>query len=684
MLGLSVAGRLLLVVGTAITMVLLISGWYLTTSVGGKVDQLAKGEMESLLSSAEVAVQAYNEQLVQTAEHLSAVFGEAFSEDFALDPNQQVVGGESVPVLLNGNREIAGNFSSVDRFARDTGGNATIFVKRDNDFVRIITSVKKQDGSRAIGTLLSRSSPAYAANIAGNSFTGKVTLFGKRFITNYSPISNSQGEVIGIRYIGISFEESLKNLKNGLADIAVGENGYIFAVDSQQGESNGQFIIHPQHEGKNSLTSDRANVIATLLTQQQGNLQHSWPADESAGGEQWYTTFTPLPEFQWVIGVTKPLKELEAVSVWVRAQMLVTILITIVVVAVLLWYAVRRVISEPLSRAGQILKTIAAGDYSQDVVVKGKDEVAQLMIELKSMQQQVKDVLLQISRTSTELGCAAGDLSLASRQVADGSGEQGEAAAQIASTMEQLTVSIDSLAANAREVRDHSDSSYSQCERGAQVISRAGEKMLSISETVRSASDSISQLGSLSEQVSGIIEVIEMIAEQTNLLALNAAIEAARAGEQGRGFAVVADEVRSLAGRTTESAKEISTTVRSIQDGTRQAVDVMSGGVEQVNNGAELSNEAGGAIQEIKTSANSVKEMLEQISITLNQQADASTNVAQNVERIAVMTETNSQSVQEVAVSAKDLETMAENLRQLISRFNIGQTFSCESLRGTG
>jgi len=668
----SVAGRLSLVVSLAIITILSISGWFVTQNMGQYVVSLSAAKMDSVIQSSAVTIKAYNEQLETTAKHLSGVFGEAFPGKFTLDnSNTTNVAGQSVPVLSNAGSSIAENYTTVDRFATITGGNATIFVKRGDDFIRVITSVKKQDGSRAVGTLLDRTSPAYAKNINGEAFTGKVTLFGQQFVTNYTPIKDNQGRMIGIRYIGISFNDSLQNLMNGLSSLKVGKQGYVFVVDAKEGKDQGRFLLHPTAAGSNLANGPEGRFVLDMIQQRSGQLSHSWSAQGQTVSADWETRFTYIPELNWILAATEPVDDFNEAANWLSKQILLKTVLTIIVVSLVLWGAVKIMVSKPLNRAVNVLQNIADGDYSQDVVVTGKDETGKLMAALKQMQQQIRSILQEVASTAHELGIAAQNMSSASDQVAKGSTEQSEAASQIASTVEELTISVDSLAKNAEEAKDLSESSFNISEQGSQVIEQASAEMLSISTTVKSASDDISALGDLSNQVSGILEVIQTIAEQTNLLALNAAIEAARAGEQGRGFSVVADEVRNLAARTTGSASEIADTIASIQHGTADAVTVMTRGVEQVNNGAELSAKAGESIKAIRSSSHRVKEMFMEISIMLNEQSQASNNLAENVERIATMTDINSQAVQDVAGAAHELEVMADSLNQLLGRFRV-------------
>ncbi|AYC32976.1 methyl-accepting chemotaxis protein [Pseudomonas cavernae] len=670
----SIAWRLVLVVGAAITCILATSGGMLTQSIGARVGALKQANMQHLVHSALIMVKAYNRELEDRAKNLSALFGETFAGPFELDATQEMlVEGQRLPLLTQGGKPLAGDHHAVDRFAALTGGNATIFVKRGEDFVRVVTSVKKQDGSRAVGTLLDRASPAYARVIRGEAFTGKVNLFGRQFVTNYTPIKDSAGQIIGIRYIGIGFDESLQSLKDGLGALAIGQNGYIFALDAAAGDRRGAFVLHPALAGRNLDQESGGQFVAHLLQQGGGELVHQGPQQGRSGpvSGEWVTYFETIPELNWIVAATVPAEELSEVNRWLVRLMLAMTVLIIACAALVLVLAVRRLVGAPLAQAVVELEHIAAGDYSRAIKVTRDDEAGQLQRALQRMQQQVREVLVELTRTAGELAGAAGQTSAASARVAQGSAEQSHAAAQIASTIEELTVSVDRLAENAEEAKSLSESSYRTSEEGAQVIAQAGMEMQGISSSVSGAASDLDQLGEMSGQISTVLAVIEDIAKQTNLLALNAAIEAARAGEQGRGFAVVADEVRSLAGRTTTSAREISVTIADIQQSTQRAVGSMQAGVQRVEQGAALSTHAGESIQSIRDGSQRVMEVFSGISLMLKEQAQASNDVAENVERIAAMTETNTQSVRQVAEAARELEIMADSLKRLVASFRI-------------
>jgi hypothetical protein len=228
MLKKSLPMRLAASVSLALAIVFIISGYFISIAIGGFFSTNVNENLSLLSSSVKKSIEIYNDQLESNAVHLSGVFSQSFPGHFSINYNNIVdVEGQKVPSLLSNGLEIAGNYTQVDEFAEITGGNATIFVRRGNDFVRVVTSVIKEDGNRAVGTTLNHSSPAYEKNIKRESFTGKVELFGNRFITDYTPIKDISGNVIGIRYIGISFNQSLENLKNGIAELKIGEEGYL-------------------------------------------------------------------------------------------------------------------------------------------------------------------------------------------------------------------------------------------------------------------------------------------------------------------------------------------------------------------------------------------------------------------------------------------------------------------------
>jgi methyl-accepting chemotaxis protein len=239
----------------------------------------------------------------------------------------------------------------------------------------------------------------------------------------------------------------------------------------------------------------------------------------------------------------------------------------------------------------------------------------------------------------------------------------------MAAAVEQMTVGVDHIAKNAQDAQHYSGESDLVATQGGRIVEGVVKEISDIAETVNQSAAAVESLGQQSDQISAIVGTIKDIADQTNLLALNAAIEAARAGEAGRGFAVVADEVRKLAERTAKSTQEIAAMIGGIQSGTATAVSSMKRGVERVANGVEQAQLAGNTISQVQMQSRQVASAVSEITVALREQAAASTEIAQNVERIAQMAEENNAAAGNNAVTADNLSKLAENLSSEVARF---------------
>jgi methyl-accepting chemotaxis protein len=331
---------------------------------------------------------------------------------------------------------------------------------------------------------------------------------------------------------------------------------------------------------------------------------------------------------------------------------------------------ITRSITRPIGKMRTTMVSIGkTGDFTQRIAIESKDEIGQTVLAFNQLINNLQSTLHELHDGIDKLLDSSNGLSAASHQVATSSAHQSEASSSMAATVEEITVSINHVSESAREALEFSNKSGELSEKGGQIIHSAASEMKQIADTVRDTSISIEELGRQSTQISSIVQVIKEIAEQTNLLALNAAIEAARAGEQGRGFAVVADEVRKLAERTANATGEITGMIDNIQNTAGVAVDTMSGAVNQVSSGVALAESAGDAINQIKQGSTEVIRTVSDISIALVEQSSASNDVAVQVERVAQMTEENSAAAEETSLAAHHLAELAEKMRTTINQF---------------
>jgi aerotaxis receptor len=360
----------------------------------------------------------------------------------------------------------------------------------------------------------------------------------------------------------------------------------------------------------------------------------------------------------------------KAESTYQRAQVIFAglFLAGLAFVLSLAFLTVRR-ISVSLDAAGQAAEAIAAGDLARALPPAGGDEIGEMIAKLGAMRDALSQLIAGIAENARGLARAAGELSASAAGSAGTTEAQAEAAASMAASVEQLSVSIDQVEEHAREARAVTQDSSAQSGEGGRIIHEAAGEMQRIAEAVNGTAETLQDLEGYSGQISSIVQVIKDIADQTNLLALNAAIEAARAGEQGRGFAVVADEVRKLAERTAASTQEIGAMIDKIQQGTRKAVQEMESGVRRVSEGVELANRAGDSVTGIRESSQRVTHAVDDIGLALREQTVAARDIAQKVERIAQGSEENSAAVAQTAAAAQRVEAMAAELSALAGRF---------------
>jgi len=311
------------------------------------------------------------------------------------------------------------------------------------------------------------------------------------------------------------------------------------------------------------------------------------------------------------------------------------------------------------------------GDFTRRIPVNTEDEVGQTAKSFNQLMAALQQTLGQVLDSVAKVSDAARTLSSSSGQVASSSSSQSAATSAMAAAVEEMTVSINHVSDSAREAVDISRRSGKLSTEGGEIINKAASEMSQIAETVRHTAQAIEELGQHSNQISSIVQVIKDVADQTNLLALNAAIEAARAGEQGRGFAVVADEVRKLAERTTKATEEITQMISAMQHSAKAAVSTMGAADDQVSGGVALANQAGSAIVQIKDGAEQVVGVVNDISSALAEQSSASNDIASQVERVAQMTEENSAAAAETASAANNLQALANNMQAAVSRFKI-------------
>lgn len=328
-------------------------------------------------------------------------------------------------------------------------------------------------------------------------------------------------------------------------------------------------------------------------------------------------------------------------------------------------------ITRPLQRAVTLANQLAEGNLTASVTVHGKDETGMLLAAMEQMVAGLSRVIAEVKTTSDFITHSSEELSTAAHEVSIAIERQSSATTSSAAAIEELTVSIDHVAANAKDANEKVIEAGCIASVSGNDVTAASHQIRTVASAVDSSSQEIERLSESAMHIDNIATVIREIAEQTNLLALNAAIEAARAGEQGRGFAVVADEVRKLAERTTGSVKEIGAMIGNIQNNTKAAVSSMEQSGGAVSAVVSLSEKSSSSIAETCQATDLVVQSINEISAALNEQRIASTDLARNVEAIAQMSEENTAAIGSVADTAKSLASKSSDLRSAVAYFKL-------------
>ncbi|MDD5284307.1 MAG: methyl-accepting chemotaxis protein [Desulfuromonadaceae bacterium] len=678
----SLGVRLSLVQAAIILVVMGIFTIVLSSSITKRLEKRSETELSQQSLLVLNSMSSYHASLADSAGKLIAVFRTYFSDSFSLDQSKTIlIGNKQTPTLRDGSTILNLNTEMVDRFTGVTKAVATVFARSGDDFVRVTTSLKKEDGSRAIGTILDRTHPAYQGLLKGEEYVGKATLFGKDYMTKYLPVKDDQKKVIAVLFIGVDFTDGLKALKEKIRSIKIAETGYFYVLDANEGKDLGKLQIHPAKEGTNILDSkgsDGREFIKEIIKQKEGVIRYPWVNKElgESSPREKVVAFRHLKEWNWIICAGASLDELNNEGRILRNAMLGATALVVVILLLLFVFFVRRWVSQPLQEAVVMTDLLASGDFrnisaiDSDTTISA-DEVQRLSHGIYYMAIALKSLIEKINTSSQDVSSAAEQVNSTALRIATGAEEVAAQATTVATAGEEMSATSGNIAQNCQMAADGAQLATQSAQNGALVVEATIVVMSQIADKVQESAKTVESLGARSEQIGAIIGTIEDIADQTNLLALNAAIEAARAGEQGRGFAVVADEVRALAERTTRATKEIGEMIKAIQQETKGAVIAMEQGVQQVEAGTMEAAKSGVALHDILEQIKAVAMQVNQIATAAEEQTATTIEISRNMTRITEVVRDTVSGAHESAGAATHLNGNAEELQRLVRQFRL-------------
>ncbi|WP_338497062.1 methyl-accepting chemotaxis protein [Pseudomonas sp. WP18] len=593
--------------------------------------------------------------LRESTQRLAGLFEKRFSAGLSVHPDQSVtVAGVQTPGLDLGGEMLNNNFKEVDEFKQMTAGTATIFVRSGDDFIRISTSVAKQDGSRAIGTVLDHASPAYARLMGGQSYIGRVLLFGRYYMTQYSPVRDSSGKIIAALYVGFDYTDAQNAQFENLKRFRIGKTGSLALLDEQN-----KWLVPPA--GVQALDSAVTTVVGLVKTPGKGAF---W----SDTAEDFYSVAVPFEGGPWAVVASMPKAEIREVTWSVGTQLAIgSLLAMLLAVGAAMWLLRSKL--APLGDLVRQAEALGAGDLSVRLNVSSHDEIGQLARAFNQMSQALSTMVEHIRKASQEVNSRAQALSGLSSGAYEGMEQQSGEITSMAGAVEEFSATSLNIADNMGNTERLAQENAQQTRIGRTSMDEASSSLEQIAGALNSTATVINTLGQRSQEIGGIVGVITSIAEQTNLLALNAAIEAARAGEQGRGFAVVADEVRSLASRTRQATDEISGMINSIQQETGNAISTMEQGNLLMQEGLSRNANVASALARIDEQSRSAGQQFAAITTATQEQSSTATLLSSNLQSIAMANSEQRQVVSNLALTAKELEKLAQDLRQEVDRF---------------
>ncbi|QXI06109.1 hypothetical protein PS619_01245 [Pseudomonas fluorescens] len=593
--------------------------------------------------------------LRESTQRLSGLFEKRFSAGLSIHPSEPVtVAGTQTPGLHLGSEVLNNNFKEVDEFKQMTAGVATLFVRSGEDFVRVSTSLTKQDGTRAIGTLLDHAHPAYAKLMAGQSYVGRALLFERSYMTQYTPVRDGSGKVIAVLFVGFDYTDAQNAQFDNLKRFRIGQTGSLALLDEQS-----KWLVAPA----SVQALDQSIPVITGLAKTPGKGQF-W-ADKS---EDFYSVAVPFDGGPWSVVASMPKAEIRAVTWSVGTQLAIgSLLAMLLAVGSVVWLLRSKL--APLSDLVRQAEALGAGDLSVRLNVSSNDEIGQLSRAFNQMSQALSTMVEHIRRSSEEVNSRAQALSGLSGGAYEGMEQQSGEITSMAGAVEEFSATSLNIADNMGATQRLAQENAQQTQIGRSSMEEASSSLEQIAGALNSTATVINTLGQRSQEIGGIVGVITSIAEQTNLLALNAAIEAARAGEQGRGFAVVADEVRSLASRTRQATDEISSMIHSIQQETGNAISTMEQGNVLMQEGLSRNANVASALARIDEQSRSAGQQFAAITTATQEQSSTATLLSSNLQSIALANSEQREVVSNLAVTAKELEKLAADLRSEVDRF---------------
>ncbi|WP_269531305.1 methyl-accepting chemotaxis protein [Chitinimonas sp. BJYL2] len=665
--------QVLIVCGLVCTIVFSAITAYVATQTRAVAVAEAKQNLRNTLNVLNGLLDVAYHAAKRRGEREIAIFHDYIGGDLKPTGETTLAGEISVPVLATANGTMTGNLDILDAFKKASDGLEGAVVQRvDGKFVRTATMLKKE-GKSMVGSVIKDDDPVAAAILAGKPYLDIILRNGKYSVSRAEPFKDANGQLLGYYSVRVPLGGDIEAINQILAKVTIGATGAVFAIAPTGDDNLGQLMVAREHVGKSVREAGDASLLDVtreLLANKQGDFHYQVERDGKTAEK--FMVYDYNPNWKWHIAAGSYTDEFITGALDLQRKLIVLSILSALATVALLYVTILRQL-KPLKDVQNGLAAIGQGRFSTRLREGGPrshNEMDGLAHEINGMAGRLGELVQGVTDASTRVKESAGTLRTQTSEIADASLQQSRAASEMAAAVEELSQSIAEVASHTQSARELTRTVEQGAHDGLQRIDHSVTEIQRISSAVDESAQAIVALGERSKEITGIVGTIRDIAEQTNLLALNAAIEAARAGEHGRGFAVVADEVRKLAERTSSSTQEITQMVSNIQSETLTAAERM-----QVVNGMTLAGvdsvrAAGSSLREIAGRASEVSRIVTDIADAAGEQSTASQVVAQSVERIANMAQQNADACSHEDETANQLAQVATGLQSRLSSLN--------------
>lgn len=670
-----IAQQLILATIAALSVVFLVMTFIVQRTADNSAESVAEKNLEHEVKLMAGTLDSMFEAVRARGERQSQFFLKYIGATPEIGQGVMATGGVDLPVVKVGGEVLNGNDRQLKSFRDLTGDEAAFLIIRDNKVYRLSTLLRDKEGRPMHGVPIAEADPVSKAVLAGQDYQGLTIRGGKYNFSNVKLLKGADGKVWGALSVRIGLEAELKRVRDLFGGLVAGKTGYVYIVRPTDEKSIGEFVLHPKYQnqliGEIDLPAATKTILQEIIKNRSGLFRYRL-ADEKGGEREKIVYAATSSAWGWTVATGSWLDEYLEESRALRNLVIAVSLLSAVVLATLIYWLVRSRLSG-LAALVVAVRQLSGGDLRASLPAgdaQSRNEVHGIAHAFNEMAAAMRSLVRGMASTSSQVGGAADELQLAASAAMDSSAQASESASGIAASVEQLSVSISHVADNANQAAQISEDAKAVTESGRQVVDRAMGELERVATDINDSAVLIQSLGERSKQISSVVGVIREIAEQTNLLALNAAIEAARAGEQGRGFAVVADEVRKLAERTAMSTQEISSTVKAILEETGVAVERMQAVSTNMSGSVQLARDAGRSLATIDERAQQTVGTVQSIADSTREQSSASQEIARLVENIAKMAEGSNGRAVKNAERAQNLQQLSAELQAQLARFS--------------